>query len=156
MNDTIRRNVALGLNDEDIDEKRVEEACRQAQLTPLIESLPEGLDTKVGEAGIRLSGGGKQRVAIARALYDDPEVLVFDEATSALDQKTEAELTRAIEALHGEKTLIIIAHRLSTVKRTDRIAFLVGGHLADARPFDELLAKNEEFADLASKSRTND
>lgn len=149
IDDTLRRNIALGLEDSDIQEDQINKSVEHAQLTSLVASLADGLDTKVGELGIRLSGGEKQRVAIARALYHEPEILVFDEATSALDQKSEAELTEAIEALHGEKTMIIIAHRLSTVRRTNRIVFIKNGRLVDSGPFDELLERNADFAALA-------
>ena len=97
------------------------EALRKAQLAEFVESLPEGLDTVVGDRGVRLSGGQRQRIGIARALYHDPEILVLDEATSALDNDTETAVMEAIESLHGSKTMIIIAHRLTTIRNADII-----------------------------------
>jgi len=116
---TFRRNVAFGLEDVQIDDEKVWAAAKKAQLYDLIKELPEGLDTFVGEHGLRLSGGQRQRIGIARALYHDPEVLVMDEATSSLDKETEREITRAINMLSGEKTMIIIAHRETTVEKCD-------------------------------------
>jgi ABC-type multidrug transport system fused ATPase/permease subunit len=125
--DTIRRNVAFGMNDSEIDEAAVDRALRAAQLDAFVESLPAGKETLVGERGVRLSGGQRQRIGIARALYRDPEVLVLDEATSALDMATEREVMAAVNALHGEKTLLIIAHRLSTVENCDVLYRVEGG-----------------------------
>lgn len=147
--DTLRRNVAFGIPETAIDDERVRAAVRLAQLDPVVASLPQGLDTLVGERGIRLSGGERQRVGIARALYHDPEVLVFDEATSSLDGVTEAALTRAIEALRGRKTLLVVAHRLSTVRRCDRLALLIDGRLADCGRFEELEQRNPAFRRMA-------
>lgn len=121
IDDTIRANVTFGLDHEEISDEAVWEALDRAQIKDYIMKLPEGLETMVGEAGIRFSGGQKQRIAIARALYHDPDILVLDEATSALDGETERALMEAIDHLHGIKTLIIIAHRLSTIKNCDRI-----------------------------------
>ncbi len=119
LDDTIRRNVAFGVHDGDIDEARVWEVLKEAQLDEFVRSLPEGLDTGIGERGIRLSGGQRQRIGIARALYYDPEVLILDEATSALDNDTEAAIMDSINRLHGRKTLVIIAHRLQTIEKCD-------------------------------------
>ena len=119
MDDTIRNNVAFGMDAEEIDEKQVWEALDQAQLKTFVEELPEGLDTLIGERGVRFSGGQRQRIAIARALYTNPDILVLDEATSALDNETENAVMEAIERLQGKKTLIIIAHRLTTVRKCD-------------------------------------
>lgn len=152
FDDTLRRNIALGVEDRDIDEGRLAEAIHLAQLTPLVASLPEGIETRVGERGVRLSGGERQRVAVARALYRRPEILVFDEATSALDQETERALAQAIERLDGTKTVIIVAHRLSTVRRADRLVLLEDGRIADAGTFDELLLRSERFRALARES----
>lgn len=121
IDDTIRANVTFGLEDEEINDEAVWEALDKAQIKDYIRKLPDGLETMVGEAGIRFSGGQKQRIAIARALYHDPDILVLDEATSALDGETEKALMEAIDHLHGMKTLIIIAHRLSTIKNCDKI-----------------------------------
>ena len=121
LDDTIRSNVAFGVPREKIDEDRLWEVLREAQLDEFVKSLPEGLDTGIGERGIRLSGGQRQRISIARALYHDPEVLVLDEATSALDNDTEAAIMESINRLHGKKTLIIIAHRLQTIEKCDLV-----------------------------------
>lgn len=119
LDDSIRRNVAFGVPDDKIDEERLWEVLREAQLDEYVRTLPEGLDTGIGERGIRLSGGQRQRIGIARALYHDPEVLVLDEATSALDNDTEKAIMDSINLLQGRKTLIIIAHRLQTIEKCD-------------------------------------
>ncbi|MGN0167145.1 MAG: ABC transporter ATP-binding protein [Acetatifactor sp.] len=121
LDDTIRSNVAFGVPKEKIDEDRLWEVLREAQLDEFVRTLPEGLDTGIGERGIRLSGGQRQRIGIARALYHDPEVLVLDEATSALDNDTEKAIMDSINRLHGKKTLIIIAHRLQTIEKCDMV-----------------------------------
>lgn len=121
VDSTIRKNVAFGYADEDIDEDRVWEVLRDAQLDEFVRGLPDGLDTGIGERGIRISGGQRQRIGIARALFEDPEVLVLDEATSALDNDTEAAIMESINRLHGKKTLIIIAHRLQTIEKCDMV-----------------------------------
>ena len=121
LDDSIRRNVAYGVPDEDIDDDRVWYALKEAQIDTYVRSLPEGLDASIGERGIRISGGQRQRIGIARALYNDPEVMVFDEATSALDNETEKAIMQAIETLHGKKTLIIVAHRLTTIEKCDEV-----------------------------------
>lgn len=121
MDDTIKNNIAFGIEEKEIDPARLKYAVEQAQLSQLIEELEFGLDTKIGEMGVRLSGGQRQRIGIARALYHNPEILVLDEATSALDSETEKAVMDAIETLHGKMTLIIIAHRLSTIKDCDYV-----------------------------------
>ena len=121
LDDTIRKNVAFGIEEKDIDEERLWEVLREAQLDEFIKSLPEGLDTTIGERGIRLSGGQRQRIGIARALYHDPEVLILDEATSALDGDTESAIMDSINYFKGRKTLIIIAHRLQTIEGCDHL-----------------------------------
>ena len=121
LDDTIRKNVAFGIAGEEIDEERLWEVLKEAQLDEFVKSLPEGADTSIGERGIRISGGQRQRIGIARALYYDPEVLILDEATSALDNDTEAAIMDSINSLHGRKTLIIIAHRLQTIEKCDMI-----------------------------------
>ena len=121
MDDTIKNNIAFGIEEKEIDPARLKYAVDQAQLSQLIEELEFGLDTKIGEMGVRLSGGQRQRIGIARALYHNPEILVLDEATSALDNETEKAVMDAIETLHGKMTLIIIAHRLSTIKDCDYV-----------------------------------
>jgi ATP-binding cassette, subfamily B, bacterial PglK len=125
--DTLRRNVAFGIPDDQIDDVAVARAIRSARLHDFVDSLPAGLETRVGERGVQLSGGQRQRVGIARALYHDPPVLVLDEATSALDSATEAGVMEAVTALQGTKTLLIVAHRLSTVAHCDRLFRLEQG-----------------------------
>lgn len=121
IDSTIRKNVAFGYADEEIDDEKVWRALGEAQLDEFVRGLPEGLDTGIGERGIRISGGQRQRIGIARALFEDPEVLVLDEATSALDNETEAAIMDSINRLHGRKTLIIIAHRLQTIEKCDMV-----------------------------------
>lgn len=121
LDSTIRKNVAFGVPDEEIDDNKVWAALKEAQLDEYVRSLPDGLDTTIGERGIRLSGGQRQRIGIARALFEDPEVLVLDEATSALDNETEAAIMDSINRLHGKKTLVIIAHRLQTIEKCDMV-----------------------------------
>ncbi len=125
--DTIRNNIAFGVPAEEISDKAVIEALKKAQLYDFVDNLTEGLDTFVGDRGVRLSGGQRQRIGIARALYHNPEILVLDEATSALDNETEAAVMEAIENLQGMKTMIIIAHRLTTIKNVDEIYEVAGG-----------------------------
>jgi ATP-binding cassette, subfamily B, bacterial PglK len=120
-------------------------AATLAQIDSFIRSLPQGLDTRVGELGNRLSGGQRQRIGIARALYGDPSVLVLDEATSALDSETEHAIGEAIESLHGMKTLIIIAHRLTTLRKCDRLVFLKNGKIVTSGTFERLALENAEF-----------
>lgn len=124
---TIRRNVAFGIEEDKIDDSKVWKALEMAQLKSFVEGLQDGLDTMVGEWGVKFSGGQRQRVAIARALYSDPDVLIMDEATAALDNETEKAVMESIEALQGIKTLIIVAHRLTTVKKCDEIYEITGG-----------------------------
>lgn len=119
LDDTIRKNVAFGVPEEEIDEERLNTVLKEAQLYDFIQTLPEGMNTGIGERGIRLSGGQRQRIGIARALYHDPEVLILDEATSALDNDTEAAIMESINHFHGKKTLLIIAHRLQTIEKCD-------------------------------------
>jgi len=130
LDDTIRRNVAFGVAEEEIDENRLWEVLKDAQLDEFIKNLPQGLDTGIGERGIRISGGQRQRIGIARALYNNPEVLILDEATSALDQDTEAAIMDSINMLHGKKTLIIIAHRLQTIEKCDLVYRIDDGKAA--------------------------
>ncbi|MBD5458907.1 MAG: ABC transporter ATP-binding protein [Lachnospiraceae bacterium] len=136
--DTIRNNVAFGVEEDQIDTAAVEEALKKAQLWNFVESLTEGLETFVGDRGVRLSGGQRQRIGIARALYHDPEILILDEATSALDNDTEAAVMEAIENLRGEKTMIIIAHRLTTIRNADVIYEVVNGK-AEQKSKEEIL-----------------
>ncbi len=121
VDETIRENIALGMDEDAIDEDRIWEVMEEAQLADFVRSLPDGLDTTIGDRGVRLSGGQRQRIGIARALYHNPEILVFDEATSALDNETEAAVMEAINGFHGKKTMVIIAHRLNTIADCDII-----------------------------------
>lgn len=130
---SIRKNVAFGIPDDEIDDGKVWQALKEAQLDEFVRSLPEGLDTSIGERGIRISGGQRQRIGIARALFEDPEVLVLDEATSALDNETEAAIMDSINHLHGRKTLIIIAHRLQTIEKCDMVYRVENGQIARER-----------------------
>lgn len=133
IDDTIRKNVAFGYAEEDIDDQKVWAALKEAQLDEFVKSLPDGLDTGIGERGIRISGGQRQRISIARALFEDPEVLIMDEATSALDNETEAAIMDSINRLHGRKTLIIIAHRLQTIEKCDMVYRVEGGKITRER-----------------------
>jgi ABC-type multidrug transport system fused ATPase/permease subunit len=144
--DTIRRNIAFGLDDDRIDQGAVESAASVAHIHDfIVKELPHGYETVIGERGVRLSGGQRQRLGIARALYHDPEFLVLDEATSDIDNITEEYITEAIQNLAGRKTLLIVAHRLGTVKRCDRICVLDGGSIVAAGTFGELSATNAGF-----------
>ncbi len=134
IDDSVRRNIALGVPDPEIDPDRLAESLRIAQLTTVVEGLPAGLDTAIGEGGLRLSGGQRQRIALARALYHHRDVVVMDEATSALDEATEQDIVAALQALKGRLTLVVIAHRPSTVRVCDVVHRLVDGRLADSAP----------------------
>ena len=147
---SVTENIALGARLEEIDLSRVEDAARIAQLDEFIKSeLPDGYSTMVGEKGVRLSGGQRQRIGIARALYHDADLIVFDEATSALDNLTEREVMTAIEALPDEKTVVMIAHRLSTVQRCDRLVVMEHGIVVGCGTWDELMASNLAFQRIA-------
>lgn len=144
--DTIRNNIAFGIEKDKIDEAAIEQALKRAQLYEFVENLPAGLDTLVGDRGVRLSGGQRQRIGIARALYHDPEVLVLDEATSALDNETESAVMEAIDNLQGSKTILIIAHRLTTIRNVDMIYEVVGGKVVPK-------AKEEVFPDMKEEDK---
>ena len=147
--DTIRRNIAFGLPDNEIKEEKLQNAINAAQLNELVDSLPKGIDTIIGERGTRLSGGQRQRIGIARAIYNNPQVLIMDEATSALDNITEKFVIRAVEKLKGERTIIMIAHRLTTVRNCDRLFYMDKGRIKDSGTYDELIGKNSEFKRMA-------
>ena len=119
MDESLRRNIAFGVPESEIDDEKVWRVIKEAQLENVVNEMDDGLDTVIGEMGVRLSGGQRQRIGIARALYKEPEILVLDEATSALDTGTERAVMEAIDSLHGKMTLIIIAHRLTTIKNCD-------------------------------------
>lgn len=131
IDDTIRRNIAFGIDDDKIDDEAVNDAIKAAQLEVLINDIPSGIHTVVGERGVKLSGGQKQRIGIARALYNNPELLIFDEATSALDSKTEKEVIKSLDLLKGKKTIIVIAHRLTSVSNADYVYRLEKGRIVD-------------------------
>lgn len=133
VDEPIRNNIAFGIADDEIDDHRIWEVLEEAQLKDFIQTLPEGLDTAIGDRGVRLSGGQRQRLGIARALYHNPEILVFDEATSALDNETETAVMEAINSFHGKKTMVIIAHRLNTIEKCDMIYKVEGGKILETR-----------------------
>lgn len=149
---TIAANVAFGLQEESIDVVKVRNAIKLADLDSFVNSLPNGLNEMVGERGVQLSGGQKQRIAIARSLYNDPSILVFDEATSALDGITEKVIMDAIYKLSSFKTIILIAHRLNTVKQCDEIFFFEGGRLIDSGSFDTMKKNNKKFKEMSNHS----
>lgn len=151
IDDTLRSNIALGVERKKIDDNQVTRAVTLSRLTEAVGNMPHGLDTEIGEQGVRLSGGQRQRVGIARSLYFDAEVLFLDEATSALDSETEHSISEAVNALQGDKTIIIIAHRLSTVRRCDRLYFMNNGAIEASGSFDELVDKNAQFRDMVEK-----
>ena len=149
---SIAENIAFGLPVNDIDMNQVMNAVALAHLTELAEELPDGVNTKVGERGVQLSGGQRQRIGIARALYNKAEVLVFDEATSALDGITEKIVMDAIHEFSGQKTIVMIAHRLKTVQKCDIIYLMKHGDIVDSGTYDELILKNSEFKKMAEHS----
>ncbi|NRD89507.1 ABC transporter ATP-binding protein [Sphingopyxis sp. BSNA05] len=149
---TVAENIALGAKSGHADQSRIEEAARIAQLHDfIVGEMPQGYDTPIGENGVRLSGGQRQRIGIARALYRDADLIVFDEATSALDSVTEGELVTAIDALPGEKTLLVIAHRLTTVKSCDRIIVMKQGRIVASGSWEENLRDSPDFRDLVAQ-----
>jgi ATP-binding cassette, subfamily B, bacterial PglK len=148
--DTIAANIAFGCPNNDINLKKVKRAAELANLDKFINTLPEKYKTSVGERGVRLSGGQKQRVVIARALYNDPQVIFMDEATSSLDGITESAIMEAIHNLSKEKTIIMIAHRLSSIREFDVIHYVKNGQVIDSGSFDDLMTKNKEFQRLAN------
>jgi ABC-type multidrug transport system fused ATPase/permease subunit len=143
--DTLRRNIAFGLPKEKIDDDAVKSAIRLAQLEEFVASLPDGMETLVGERGVRLSGGQRQRIGIARALYNNPDILVLDEATSSLDTETEHGVMQAVQALQGDKTVIIVAHRLSTVEYCDRLYRLENAQIVDEGTFSEVTSRTKDL-----------
>lgn len=146
--DTVRKNILFDVTPREADEELLRDVVRKAQLEDVVEQLPGGLDGDVGDWGSRLSGGQRQRIGIARALYRRPQLLVLDEATSALDNETERRITDVVRALHGETTVIVVAHRLSTVKHVDRVAFLEEGRVTGIGSFEELRRTHPRFAHL--------
>lgn len=147
---SIAENVAFGIPQDQIDQRQVNKVLKLAHLNELVQSLEQGIHTKVGERGVQLSGGQRQRIGIARALYHEADVLVFDEATSALDGITEKMIMEAIHDFSGQKTIIMIAHRLKTVQKCDRIYYIDEGQLIDQGTYQELIKKNSDFKRMAS------
>ena len=147
-NDTLVANITFGEANEVVSAERIDEAVRLAQLEDVVGALPDGLETMLGERGVNLSGGQRQRVGLARALYRRPRILVLDEATSALDNETERKISDALQSLHGTLTMVVVAHRLSTVRSCDRILYLDNGRVSGLGTFDELDRTNEGFARL--------
>ena len=146
---SIRENVAFALPQSDIDDAKIYQALKRAHIEDFVRNLPQGLETVVGERGTRLSGGQRQRIGIARALYSNPKILVLDEATSALDAETESAITGMLKELHGEVTIISIAHRLSTVMHSDLVLFLRDGKLAGSGKFEDLVKQHPDLAHQA-------
>lgn len=148
LNDSLTANIAFGVAPERVERARIDEVIRMSQLEDLVAELPEGLDTVVGERGVRLSGGQRQRIGLARALYRRPRVLVLDEATSALDNVTEHEIAATLATLQGSLTILIVAHRLSTVRHADTLVFLKAGQVEAEGTFEEVRARSADFARL--------
>lgn len=144
LDDTIRANVAFGLRDEAEDDRQVWSSLKSARLDTFVKNLPEGLDSRIGERGVMLSGGQRQRLGIARALFKEPDVIIMDEGTSALDNQTEADVMAAISAMKSQHTLILIAHRLTTLEGCDRIYVLENGRLKGVRSYSEVMANTQE------------
>ena len=150
MDAPVAENIALGVSPENIDVERIREVARIARIDHFIEDeLQDGYQTHIGERGVRLSGGQRQRIGIARALYNNADVIIFDEATSALDNLTEAEVMEAIESLPGDKTVLMIAHRLSTLRSCDRIVVLDKGRVVGFDNWEALSTSNATFQRLA-------
>ena len=148
LDDTITRNVALGIPDSEINIERVKQAVTLAGLDGVIQTQWAGLETIVGDRGIRLSGGEQQRIGIARALYHDPDLLVLDEATSALDVDTERQIVNSILKLSPAKTVMIIAHRLSTVSQCDCVFLMSAGQIINSGPFTQIVKRGSEFINI--------
>jgi ABC-type multidrug transport system fused ATPase/permease subunit len=146
---SIKENVAFALPESEVDTEKISTALKRAHIYDFVKGLPQGVETVVGERGTRLSGGQRQRIGIARALYSNPKILVLDEATSALDAETESAITGMLKELHGQVTIISIAHRLSTVMHSDLVLFLRDGELAGSGKFEDLVKQNPDLAHQA-------
>ena len=156
LDTSIRQNIALGLDKDEVDQELLMKCVDLSNLNDLIENeLDEGLDTIVGERGVRLSGGQKQRIGIARALYQKPKIIFFDEATSSLDNITEQEIIASLEKLQGNITLIMIAHRVTTLKSCDKIIVLDKGKIIDSGSYEYLVDKNVLFSDILKSIKNN-
>jgi ATP-binding cassette, subfamily B, bacterial PglK len=149
VDDTLRANVGLGWYGDEVDEERVREAVQLAELDDVVARLPNGLDTRVGERGVRLSGGQRQRVGLARALYTRPRVLFLDEATSNLDQVTERQIVDTLTALQGGVTMIVVTHRVATVRNCDRVLYLESGTVRALGSFAEVCRSVPGFDETA-------
>ena len=149
LDDKIFRNIAFGIPDGELDDSKLNSALEAAQLKELVEKIPDGLKTRIGERGVRLSGGQQQRIGIARALYNNPQVLIMDEATSALDNITEKVVIESIERLRGDRTIIMIAHRLTTVQNCDTIYMMKDGKIINHGTYEELLENSKEFRKMS-------
>jgi ATP-binding cassette, subfamily B, bacterial PglK len=149
---TLKQNISFGVPAEKMDEEKIRKVIALAQLDDVVAAMPKGLETEIGERGLRLSGGQRQRIGLARALYFEPEVLILDEGTSALDNETEMKFMRALESLYGSMTIILIAHRLSTVKNCDKIFLLKNGKIAESGSYNDLMQRGTEFYRLATAS----
>jgi ABC-type multidrug transport system fused ATPase/permease subunit len=148
LDESVRHNVAFGVEDAEIDDQRVSDSLASVQMKEVVQAMDGQLDSRMGRDGVRMSGGQGQRLGIARALYDDPEILILDEATSALDNETERDVSEAIMALAGERTLLIVAHRLNTVKRCDKVLFFESGQLVADGDYDTLSVQCGPFRRL--------
>ncbi|EKD92367.1 MAG: hypothetical protein ACD_29C00042G0001 [uncultured bacterium] len=146
LDDTLKRNIAMGTEDADIDDEKINKAIEMAQLLSVVADLPDGVNTLIGENGVLLSGGQRQRVALARALYYEREIIIMDEATSSLDHETEAEVINSIKRLHGVKTLIVIAHRLSTIQYCDVVYKLDKGKIIATGSFDDVVENKKPLS----------
>jgi ATP-binding cassette subfamily C protein len=146
---TIAQNIALGVNPSEIDHERLNKAAGDSHLADLLESLPQGMDTDLGKRKDELSGGQLQRIGLARALYTQPKLLVMDEATSALDAESESEINKALDEMRGKVTVILIAHRLNTIQRSDIVFLVEAGRITDSGTFSELLKRNSTVQNLA-------
>ena len=155
LNTNFITNVAYGLEENEIDIDKVWQSLKSAQIDDLLKSLPEGLNTRIGDNGIRLSGGQRQRIALARAFYRDTKLLILDEATSSLDNKTEADLMNAISFIDQKLTIIFIAHRLSTIKDCDCIYEFEKGQIKAQGKFNELRSKSKSFAEMINITKKN-
>ena len=147
---TIRENIALGFQPDEISDEEVFSVIKEAYLSELVNSLPEKLDTMIGENGVRLSGGQRQRLGLARVLYRDPKILVFDEATSSLDVESEKKITDEIMKFSGKRTMIIVSHRINTIKDCDIIYYLKNGQIVDSGNYSQLMKVNKDFRSLVN------
>ena len=153
LDDTIVNNIAFGIPEHEIKMEQVKRVSELSKLINWIETLPEGFGTKVGERGLSISGGQRQRIGIARAMYHDPELLILDEATSSLDNRTELKFMDDVYSMKNERTIIIIAHKLSTIKKCDKVVLLDNGIIAGLDTYENLQAKNKIFQDLSIQSK---